>query len=75
MATRLVITSRKSEVNLGFLAAMETKCKTVPARRAGKSKNLPARGQTCLPDLADKRWCKFKIYKFYINISQGLRTP
>ena len=32
---------------------METKCKTVPARRAGKSKKLPARVKICLPDMAD----------------------
>ena len=31
-------------------AAMETKCKTLPARRAGKSKKLPARVKICLPD-------------------------
>ena len=42
--------------NISFRSAMETKCKTMPARRAGKSKKLPARGKTCLPDLAEKCW-------------------
>ena len=48
---------------------METKWKTLPARRAGKSKKLPARAKICLPDLADKCWYMFWISKFYININ------
>ena len=48
---------------------METKCKTLPARRAGKSKKLPARVKICLPDLADKCWYIFWISKIYINIT------
>ena len=50
------MTTRQTRVNPTRQAAMETKCKTVPARRAGKSEKLPARVQTCLPDLADKNW-------------------
>ena len=49
---------------------METKCKTVPARRAGKSKKLTARGQTCLPGLPDKFWYIFWIFKLCINIAK-----
>ena len=48
---------------------METKWKTLPARRAGKPKKLPARAKICLPDLADKCWYMFWISKYYININ------
>ena len=53
---------------------METKCKTVSARRTGKYKKLPARGQTCLPDLADKCWYMLRSFKFYINTIKSLAS-
>ena len=58
--------------NCLLLAAMETKCKTLTARQAGKSKKLPARVKICLPDLADESWYILWIFEFHRSIT---KTP